>query len=759
MATSKMDTHKAAIPRNASRAGARQARRVPLACETCRQRKTKCSGDTPVCRQCKEIRISCHYPMSWRDRTNARIGHLSEQIDNYETLLREIGAYVDGRAADDIESTLRKYAVVDGNQSPLSQPNAPGTERNDEDIPSSPLSVGSLEANDCVEEDLNRSPSARATGYVGKNSEITWLQTVQRESREYSRPSNEPPEDEARSETSLPAVNYHLDTLDISVPGPVQVYQMPPRPIADRLFDDYLDTVHPSFPIINRSLFRSQFEKFFGDSVRPGDKWLAILNLIFAIAAKHAHLTQAPWRGEKDDHLVYLTRARILSMNGDTLFSHPELQQVQVEGLTAFYLLACDQINRAWRITSLAIRSSVSLGLNLRDASGATVPASKEARYRVWWCLYAFENLLGVMTGRTTCIPDGISKTPFPLPLPEEQLSSPIAARLLTDYEFHLQSVESSLAFHERHPLGGRQLSEQGNEDKRLWFQSLPPSAALGFTYYVDLAVINQGTVNHVYSPDCCLISWRDIERRIRIQKSRIDLWQANLPHEYSLTPSVDARPALNQGELFLAFHLYSSRLTLSRPCLCRRDTQKEESFSREMARVAVDSARGMLDLLPDVPDAGWLYQTCPWWCILHYMMQSAAVLLLELSWRCVHMPGADMTILQYCKKAVRWLSGMSAHSHASRRGWELCDRSLRRISQGMDYDVSDVPPFRHAPSSHLPADPAPPSNAPARPEPQGPELSSSPLSTSDFPFDPITGEFLRSFFPGAEEPEDWDCV
>lgn len=134
--------------------------------------------------------------------------------------------------------------------------------------------------------------------------------------------------------------------LDISVPGPVQVYHMPPRPIADRLFDDYLNTVHPHFPIINRPLFQSQFEKLFGDLVRPGDKWLAILNLIFAIAAKHAHLIEAPWRGEHDDHLVYFTRARILSMNGDALFSHPELQQVQVEGLTAFYLLACDQINR-----------------------------------------------------------------------------------------------------------------------------------------------------------------------------------------------------------------------------------------------------------------------------------------------------------------------------------------------------------------------------------------------------------------------------
>jgi hypothetical protein len=79
--------------------------------------------------------------------------------------------------------------------------------------------------------------------------------------------------------------------------------------------------------------------------------------MIFAIAAQHAHLIQAPWQGDDKDHLVYLTRARILSMNGDVLFSHPDLQQVQVEGLIAFYLLSSDQINRYLNLRDQALCS------------------------------------------------------------------------------------------------------------------------------------------------------------------------------------------------------------------------------------------------------------------------------------------------------------------------------------------------------------------------------------------------------------------
>jgi hypothetical protein len=60
---------KVAIPRQRSGIAPRYNRRVPRACESCRQRKTKCSGDTPVCRQCRELRATCNYPQGWRERT------------------------------------------------------------------------------------------------------------------------------------------------------------------------------------------------------------------------------------------------------------------------------------------------------------------------------------------------------------------------------------------------------------------------------------------------------------------------------------------------------------------------------------------------------------------------------------------------------------------------------------------------------------------------------------------------------------------
>lgn len=67
---------KVAIPRlkriidadggEAQRSGGRH--RVNHACEPCRHRKTKCSGERPVCRHCQDFKITCFYADGKRDR-------------------------------------------------------------------------------------------------------------------------------------------------------------------------------------------------------------------------------------------------------------------------------------------------------------------------------------------------------------------------------------------------------------------------------------------------------------------------------------------------------------------------------------------------------------------------------------------------------------------------------------------------------------------------------------------------------------------
>lgn len=225
---------------------------------------------------------------------------------------------------------------------------------------------------DRVNEDFNRSERARATGYMGNNSDIAWIQRLRKEvdqghhlksrgSRNSSThmPFHQPSEldigsrgematdSDAEESFSVASMSYHLDDLAVSLPEVVEGYDIPPREVADMLLYEYFVNVHPFFPIVAKSVFSAQYSLFFDkDTVRPSHQWLAMLNMVFALATKYSQLAQMDWQGQYKEHLIYFARARKLCLDYDGIFSHPDLQQVQIEGLMSFYLLATGQINR-----------------------------------------------------------------------------------------------------------------------------------------------------------------------------------------------------------------------------------------------------------------------------------------------------------------------------------------------------------------------------------------------------------------------------
>lgn len=149
-------------------------------------------------------------------------------------------------------------------------------------------------------------------------------------------------------EHSVASVYFFRDDLDIPILEDVDLSQRPTSTIADQLVNCFFQVVYPLFPIIGKLIFMKQYESFYSAiSVRPGKKWLAILNLVFAISAKYLRQVQmqTDQKDTPDDSLLYFSRAWKLSMGNTVLTEHPNLQQVQVEGLTSFYLMSVGQIN------------------------------------------------------------------------------------------------------------------------------------------------------------------------------------------------------------------------------------------------------------------------------------------------------------------------------------------------------------------------------------------------------------------------------
>lgn len=156
-----------------------------------------------------------------------------------------------------------------------------------------------------------------------------------------------PSQDKLDRDIPIAMMNYHLDDMDIPlVRDDSDPMTVPPREIADKYFDAYMTYVHPAFSVLRKSTFTSQYRQFFDRHTQPPRKWLGILNMIFAIGCQYCKLLDPGAGTAWEDGLIYLTRARRLSLHENVLFEHTDLQQIQLEFLVAVYLLCLGQVNR-----------------------------------------------------------------------------------------------------------------------------------------------------------------------------------------------------------------------------------------------------------------------------------------------------------------------------------------------------------------------------------------------------------------------------
>ena len=594
--------------------------------------------------------------------------------------------------------------------------------------------AGSTGALDRTEEDFTRQ-GARDTGFIGKNSEVTWLQRLRQENElgedkvnasatnigtHRATSHGHVPLPESDRQFSVQESNYHLDDEPITTFEHVDPYEVPTAETAQNLFNAYITRVHATFPIVSKKNLTVQFQKFLsGQAQRPPEKWLAVLNLIFAIAAKYSHLIQADWKGDERDHIIYFTRARLLSVNSETLFQHPDLQVIQITGLISFYFLCISQVNRSWSMAGIAIRWATALGLNMRNDSSSLRDSLKEIRYRVWWALYTLEHRLCSVTGRVNCILDDHCTTPLPAPVEEDQFESDQGATFLSKGQ--QQSVRAP--FVNAHSPGAsaasgsrsrsttkatesRSPSSMAPNGHLSFAKDVPANSSLYFLHLVQLTRLTQSIFHEMYNPAAVQRTWAEVQDSMRKLSEQLEAWYRNLPIIFDFRRKQRDRE-FYEFRMALGFFYYGTSMMIHRPCLCRldrkipRQSAKSREFNHQAATTCVESARELLHLIPDEPNAVGLIKVGPWWSVLHWLVQASTVLMLEISFRAHHMPEEADAVLDASKKGVRWLHALGDNSVSAKRAWELCNSMLHGAVTKIGRDISDMPQRPPGPTSN----------------------------------------------------------
>ncbi|KAJ6010286.1 hypothetical protein N7522_005302, partial [Penicillium canescens] len=677
---------KVAIPRGLGPGIPTSNKRVNRACDSCREQKAKCSGHRPACQRCRQSDITCIYADKKRERDAKQSADLRSRIREYEELLRTLHPRLDRQMATEVEKVIGGVGDQDrsfplggsgGTQLPATSPMTPRP---------SPVKEGQQATNNPVQptdhttEDLNRDGDTRATGLVGRPSEIAWLNTLQTEPNTHSKIARS----SGRSGYLPPlSTNYFLDNMQILVPDLNDYPDRPSKDAATQLVGSYFQNVHASFPFVGKPIFLEQFRCYYANSgAQPGRKWMAVLNLIFAIASRHSSLVKK----ESGADMSYFTRAWKLYAGGFAVLDRPSLQQVQIESLISLYLLSLGHINRAWRMCSIAMRSAVAIGVHLRTENAAISSISKETRYRLWWALYSLDVQLCLMTGRPLNMDLRYCTTPLPVPYHEEDFLDGRVAQIIANEDIRKALVSFLIPRAAKPDSGDQQrfarslpsaVMEGGENDPDASSvpESIKPNTSLYFLCRVGLACIGRTAMDEIHSSSTALLSWDEVETSITRNNASADGWLAQLPSYYNFDKSSPNCPFVRQ-RTSLAFRFYSIKLIILEPCLRRVIRVSTEGpcsvHCQTMAAICMQVARSVLDILPDEPDVSWLYEYCPWWSILHYIMQCSTILMVSLAGQ-VELGSIRLEeTVRYIRKACRWLHEMSRTDDFSRRAWSI---------------------------------------------------------------------------------------
>ncbi|KAI2870627.1 hypothetical protein CBS76997_10198 [Aspergillus niger] len=309
------------------------------------------------------------------------------------------------------------------------------------------------------------------------------------------------------------------------------------------------------------------------------------------------------------------------------------------------------------------------------------------------------------MTGRPTGTSDRFCTTPLPIPFEEEQFHQDPAARLLADSEFRAEYMRDSTFFGCTPANRPRNTEKFGGRRPGSKLQDIVPNTSRYFLYLVELTKIMRQAVDSLYSPGFARRPWLTIYAAMIDLVHETDEWLSGLAEAFSFK-NHQGSGQFDRWRWGLAVRFHSVRITICRPSLCRsgrhRQGTEPSKDLQETADICIDSACQILDLLPDIPDRIWLAEVSPWWCVLHYLMQSATILLIELGYRI--RTGADQAafIESRIKKALDWLSALAADDLAAERAFKVCDSLHRRLLLRSIVEQDRVPRFSAALSTKL---------------------------------------------------------
>ncbi|KAL7911404.1 fungal-specific transcription factor domain-containing protein [Trichoderma velutinum] len=474
-------------------------RRIALACNACRLRKSRCDGRRPSCSSCLSFGFDCQYEPS-ESTTNVivrkeYVSDLDQRVAAVEQVVQRLNHELAGHLS---ACSSNSQSCPSKSSHPLAYSAAVMQEKEgfvratgleepqDEDASTNGMAMTFVEE--------------RTSAFFGGSSNMSFTRLLLSAINAVRKSARCEPAS-VDKEYNLNESNMARASRSSANPGvaspdslPSSMTSLPSSEEMDSLLDIYFDTAGVVFPFIHEPTMRETYAKGKASGwTRVRRTWLGTLNMIFAMASNFDRDTLPSAQKRLERSNVFFQRATELC--GELSKHAISLEIIHYLLLVVIHCQGSQRTVQAWNIFGLLVRSAMALGLHSASAREALDPCQAEYRRRTWVTIYCLDKVLSAACGRPTIITDDqmvnrypISELPLPSPdisrveldLPGEFLA--VSFRL---YQMMSKSLNKQYAANvenaepEPDDMAPLQASGELRKALRLWSASLPPSLRL----------------------------------------------------------------------------------------------------------------------------------------------------------------------------------------------------------------------------------------------------------------------------------------
>ncbi|OIW34327.1 hypothetical protein CONLIGDRAFT_688122 [Coniochaeta ligniaria NRRL 30616] len=363
--------------------------RTERSCDRCKSRKQKCSTGPgqKKCQHCQKYGYECVVTKPRKQRIYGSLETHSAKVALLESLVKGLMPEADVSNVDSMQEMARSLGI------PVPEAASSGAQGSGVNA--------SGETENGKDEHLVHDLQGQGQ-YIGRASSYIFQMTLRGlVGRSHTGPAGRmylfgpnPANNSAHPGSSRAGASSDepLDIQSITSASPPNTGSSPSAeaPYTDQslifsLVRAFFDRVNVDFPVLHEATFLEKLDVWCRCPTAVDQVWVCSFLCVLILGRRHASV---PVTEEQEESWW----CRIQSLLSKVMFTS-SLASIQVLMLTALHLHNTNSRDICWTLTGAAVRIGFAIGLHRDGIEIDGTPLTREMRKRVWWTLYAFEQL------------------------------------------------------------------------------------------------------------------------------------------------------------------------------------------------------------------------------------------------------------------------------------------------------------------------------------------------------------------------------